>query len=83
MDVLLGVLGISCVLGGIFWHEIDMARFSYKLDKHSDTWWQNKTVIGKSLIILSLVLGVCGLIMMGIIVGIDKFWKKYCCKVSR
>ena len=80
MELLLGLIGISIVLGGIFWHQIDMARFSYKIQKHSDTWWENKTVIGKSLIVLSLVLGVCGLIMMVIIVGTDKFWKKYCCK---
>jgi hypothetical protein len=82
MEVLLSTLGISGVLGGIFWHEIDMARYKYKISKHSDTWWANKTALGKSLIILSLVLGVCGLIMMVLIIGMAKFWNKYCCKAS-
>ncbi len=81
MDILIGALGISGVLGGIIWHEIDMARYKYRIEKHSDTWWDNKPVIGKSLIVVSLVLGICGLIMMGLIVGMDKLWNKYCCKV--
>jgi hypothetical protein len=80
MELLLGLIGISVVLGGIFWHQIDMARFSYKIKKHSDTWWENKTVIGKIVIIVALLLGICGLMFMCLIVLIDRFWHKYCCK---
>ena len=83
-DILFGILGASGMIGVVVTLAIDEAKMNLcvKKKKESD-WWTNKTVIGKSIIVICVILGIVGIIMRYLIESCFKFWEKYCVKQGK
>ena len=80
-DIISSILGGSAVIGMVVVVAINEAKMNLwaKRKKESD-WWANKTILGKIIIVIGMILGIVGMSVYFAIAGAFNFWNRYCVK---